>query len=106
MGVSELSAWVSLAAALLSIGYLAADYWRTPTGELTSVNRRSLGSVLADNGNLLVVAVTMGGLAFVTGWLVRTQMGVSPLPIWVGAGVIVVIVALGQFTDDESNHRS
>ena len=36
MGITEISAWVSLVAALLSIGYLAADYWRSPTGEVAT----------------------------------------------------------------------
>ena len=41
---------------------------------------------------VLVVAVTIGFLAGVTDRLVRATLGASTLPIWILAGMIVVVL--------------
>ena len=106
MDLSTLSAWVSLVAALLSICYVAADYWRSPPASAGgsaangSTRDRSLGGFVAEHGTV-IVAVT--SLAFVAGglhWLLATAFGVSPVPVWIGFLLLSVIVVIGDLSDD------
>jgi hypothetical protein len=62
MGIEQYAPWVSLLAAVLSIGYVAVDYWRPAPASAgrEPTDRRSLGGFLdAYEGFFVVVGSTL-----------------------------------------------
>lgn len=111
MGVSELSAWVSLIAALLSISYVAVDYWQgaEQRDRAGQKDPASLGSLSAgpspagfidEHGSLLVAVVSLGFVALLADFTVSAVTNASTAAVWVGFGLLAVVLVVADLSDD------
>ena len=103
MGVEALSPWVSLAAGVLSIGYVVVDEWRSqpavsPDG--SGSQGRSLAAAVKTHDFPLIVAVTMFFLAGLAHWYLRSTAFFYPVFFWGVATFVVVVVAIMDFAEE------
>ncbi len=100
--VEALAPWVSLLAGLLSIGYLVLKEWRDRSDGTagTGVAGPSLGDALAAYQGTIVTAVTLFTIAGIAHVTVDVGQYVPPAALWLAIGGLVVVVAVGEATDE------
>ena len=98
MGIEQLSAWVSLVAALLSISYVGLGYWRSAEANPATPDA-SLSGFVDRHRHLIVVVVTMLGLGAMLDY-VFGALGISATPVWIVVVMIIFITAAGLIGND------
>lgn len=100
--VEDLAPWVSLLAGLLSIGYLVLREWgqRADRTGAAGTPSPSLGDALATYRGTIVTAVTFFTIAGVAHLTLDVGQYVPPTALWLVVGALVVVVAVGEATDE------
>lgn len=96
--VEQLSAWVSLIAALLSIGSASVGYWRSAEGNSATPDASLSGFVDRHDG-LIVVVVTMLALGWFADWALGA-FGLSATPVWILVVMVIGVTAVGLIGED------
>jgi hypothetical protein len=104
MALEDVTPWVSLLAAVLSIGYIAVDYWLlNPGGSGGDVggggaegsparSRPSLGGFVDRHQNLL----TVFAVALVVAVVAHVELQTDPVLVWSVFAVVVLTVAFEE----------
>jgi hypothetical protein len=103
MGIESLSPWVSLAAGVLSIGYVVLEEYRRRAGSADddadgSTGGRSLADAFQKHEGFVVTAVTMFAIAGGTHVVLRSTEFFYPTLIWGVPGFVVVLTGIGTVT--------
>jgi hypothetical protein len=100
MNVEQLSPWISLLAAILSICYLAVDYARTTPktaaeGE-TDASESTVVNFITEHDGFLISTTVLLFIAGVIHWFLRSTAFFYPVLIWATTGLLVVVLVVGE----------